>query len=85
MVQSSLMVNRDLYIAYFANSYYDQYRKARYGVKSCRREGKIWLDTIRKQLIDYQDLDPSNDFCKSACTQVDPNNIVISYTQNGCL
>lgn len=84
MAKSSLLANEDLYITYFANTYYDLYRTAKFGIKSCKRQGKVWLDTIRKELLDYQALDQSKDVCNISCNPMDPSKIVISYTDDSC-
>jgi hypothetical protein len=42
------------YFVKFANSYYDEFRKMRFGIKSCNKKSKIWLDELRKDIIEYQ-------------------------------
>jgi hypothetical protein len=42
------------YFVKFANSFYDEFRKLKYGIKSCRKQSKMWLDEMRKDIIEYQ-------------------------------
>jgi hypothetical protein len=42
------------YFVKFANSFYDKFRKERYGIESCNRKSKVWLDELRKDITEYQ-------------------------------
>jgi hypothetical protein len=63
---TSLLANKDRYIENFADSVYVEYRRLNYGIKSCRPTRKLYLDEMRKGIIDYYDL--GNGFtCPTGC------------------
>lgn len=79
---SSLYSNRNRYVVNFANSYYDEYRNIKYGIKNCRAGGKLWLDQLRFDLIEYGG---DVDFC-SKCIAVDLSKVDIQFPSGvgGC-
>ncbi len=79
---SSLYSNRDRYIVNFANAYFDEYKKVKYGIKTCRSTGKLWLDQLRYDLIEYSG---EEDFC-SQCGGVDLSRLKIDFPSGvgGC-
>lgn len=66
----NLLRQKDKYSKNFANSVYDEFRKTKYGIASCRKGGKLWLDEIRKEIIEYQSRDDGE-----ALTQVSINHM----------
>lgn len=63
---TSLLANKDRYIENFAESVYVEYRRLNYGIKSCKPGTKLYLDEIRKEILDYYD--EGNGFtCPSGC------------------
>jgi hypothetical protein len=50
----NLLPDKVKYYSNFANSMYAEYRKLRYGITSCKKTGKRYLDEIRKDIINYQ-------------------------------
>ena len=64
---TSLLANKDRYIENFANSVYVEYRRLNYGIKSCKPVTKLYIDEMRKEIIDYYEL--GNGFtCPKGCT-----------------
>jgi hypothetical protein len=53
---TSLLANKDRYIENFANSVYVEYRRLNYGIKSCKPVTKLYIDEMRKEIIDYYEL-----------------------------
>lgn len=78
-MKSSLYANKDKYIVNFANSYYAEYKRLKYGVKTCRPTGKLWLDDLRYELIDYSG---DVDFC-SQCSGFDLTKLTIQFPSGG--
>jgi len=74
-MKSSLYANKDRYIVNFANSHYAEYKRLKYGVKTCRPTGKLWLDELRYDLIQYSG---DVDFC-SQCGGVNLSKVVIEF------
>lgn len=72
---SSLFANKDRYTINFANSLYAEYKHLRYGLKTCVPTGKLWLDQLRYDLLEYGG---ETDFC-NVCTDVDLSKVVIYY------
>jgi hypothetical protein len=63
---TSLLANKDRYIENFANSVYVEYRRLNYGIKSCKPVTKLYVDEMRKEIIDYYEL--GNGFtCPTGC------------------
>lgn len=73
---STLYAKKDSYIVNFANSYYDEFRKVKYGIKNCRAGGKLWLDQLRFDLIDYGG---DVDFCNQ-CYAIDLSRLKIDFS-----
>jgi hypothetical protein len=44
----------------FANSYYDKFREIRFGIKSCARLRKDWLDDLRHEIAQYRKNDDAD-------------------------
>jgi len=61
----NLLPQKEKYLMNFANSVYDEYRKLKYGIQSCKKSGEIWLNEIRKDIAEYQSNDDGD-----ALTQV---------------
>ena len=47
----------------FANSVYAEFQKMRYGIQSCRDTGELWLNEIRKDIVNYQSNDDGQALC----------------------
>lgn len=47
----------------FADSVYDEYLKSKYGIQSCKRTGKLWLDDLRRDIANYQANDDGEALC----------------------
>jgi hypothetical protein len=60
----NLLPQKDKYQIKFANSVYDEYLKQKYGIQSCRKSGKIWLDEIRKDIAEYQSKNDGGALCE---------------------
>lgn len=52
---TSLFANKDRYIANFADSVYTEFLRMRYGIKSCNPTRKLYLDELRKEILDYHE------------------------------
>jgi len=50
----NLLFEKLKYHKNFADSVYDEMRKIKYGIISCKKGGKLWMDEMRKQIVDYQ-------------------------------
>lgn len=50
----NLLFDKDKYYKNFANSVYDVFRKMKYGISSCKVKSSLYLDEIRKDIVDYQ-------------------------------
>ena len=48
----------------FANSVYAEYLQMKYGIKSCKKTGDIWLNEIRKDIAEYQSNDDGEALCQ---------------------
>lgn len=53
----NLLFEKAKYNRNFADSVYDEMRKIKYGIATCRKGGKLWLDEMRKQIVEYQSND----------------------------
>jgi hypothetical protein len=60
----NLLPQKEKYLINFANSVYDEYRKMRYGIQSCRSTGKLWLNEMRKDIVEYQSNDDGGALCQ---------------------
>ena len=60
----NLLPQREKYLMNFANSVYDEYRKQKFGIQSCKPGGKLWLDELRKDIANYQYNDDGGAFCQ---------------------
>jgi len=50
----NLLPDKVKYYSNFANSMYAEYRKLKYGIATCKRTGKRYLDQVRKDIVNYQ-------------------------------
>jgi hypothetical protein len=54
----NFLFDKDRYYSSFADSVYNEFRRIRYGIKSCKKDPTaLYLDTMRKDLVDYQSND----------------------------
>jgi hypothetical protein len=53
----NLLPDKIKYYSNFANSMYAEYRKLKYGIATCKKTGKRYLDEIRKDIVNYQSND----------------------------
>jgi len=53
----NLLPQKDKYLMNFANTVYDQFRKMRYGIESCKKGRELYIDEMRKDLVMYQSND----------------------------
>jgi hypothetical protein len=60
----NLLPQREKYLVNFANAVYDEYLKQKYGILSCNRSGKLWLDEIRKDIAEYQAREDGGALCE---------------------
>lgn len=56
----NLLSQKERHIVNFANSVYDEFRKMKYGIQSCRRTTELYIAQMRKDLIDYHINDDIN-------------------------
>lgn len=62
----NLLPQKDKYLGNFANSIYNEFRKMRYGIASCKKDvTPLYLDEMRKDIVEYQSNDDGD-----ALTQV---------------
>jgi len=66
----NLLPQREKYLVNFANSVYDEFRRQKYGIQSCRKSGKLWMDEIRKDLVNYQYTDDGGALCEVSIQQM---------------
>jgi hypothetical protein len=50
----NLLPDKVKYYKNFANSVYAKFQKMKYGIDSCISSGKLYVDEIRKDIVDYQ-------------------------------
>lgn len=70
-----LLPKKEQYLMNFANSMYAEFRQMKYGIQTCRRKTKAWLDELRKDIIEYE-LNPDTTItgncgecgCRSQCS-----------------
>jgi hypothetical protein len=60
----SLLHHKEKYLINFANSVYDEFRKMKYGIESCRKTGKLYIDEMRHDLIQYHMNDDGDALCE---------------------
>jgi hypothetical protein len=60
----NLLPNKVKYYSNFANLMYSEYRKLKYGINTCKRTGKRYLDEIRKDIVNYQFNDDGEALCQ---------------------
>ena len=53
----NLLFEKAKYDKNFAASVYDEMRKIKYGIATCKKGTKLWLDEMRKQIVEYQSND----------------------------
>lgn len=56
----NLLSEKDKYYEKFADSMYDEFNRLKYGIASCKKSSKIYLDTIRKDIVNYQSNDDAD-------------------------
>lgn len=47
----------------FANSVYAEFQQMKYGIKSCKRNGQLYIDEMRKDIAVYQSNDDGEALC----------------------
>ena len=60
----NLLADKVKYYSNFANSMYAEYRKLKYGIDTCRKTGKRYIDEIRKDIVNYQANDDGEALCQ---------------------
>jgi hypothetical protein len=50
----NLLAEKSKYYKNFADSVYVEYQKIRYGLQSCKMTGQLYLDEMRKDIVNYQ-------------------------------
>jgi hypothetical protein len=61
----NLLPQKDKYLMNFANSVYNEFRKMKYGIASCKKDGTpLYLDEMRKDIADYQSRDDGGALCE---------------------
>ena len=60
----NLLPQKEKYLINFANSVYDEYRKMKFGIKACRNTGQLWLNEVRKDIVEYQSNDDGGALCE---------------------
>jgi len=50
----NLLPDKVKYYTNFANSTYAEFQKMKYGLANCKRSGKLYLDEVRKDIVNYQ-------------------------------
>jgi len=53
----NLLPQKDKYLINFANSVYAEFRRMKYGIESCTRTGQLYVDEMRKDIVNYQSND----------------------------
>ena len=53
----NLLPQKEKYLINFANSVYAEFQKMKYGIQSCRKTGDLWLNEVRKDIVEYQSND----------------------------
>ena len=61
----NLLSEKDKYYSNFADAMYAEFRKIKYGITSCKKKfTPLYLDSIRKELVDYQATDDGGALCE---------------------
>lgn len=60
----NLLLHKEKYLMNFANSVYDEFRKMKYGIESCRKTGDLWLNELRRDIVEYQTNDDRGALCE---------------------
>lgn len=60
----NLLPQKEKYLINFANSVYDEYRQMKFGIQSCRNTGELWLNEMRKDIVEYQSNDDGGALCQ---------------------
>lgn len=69
----------------FGNTVYSEFRKKKYGIKSCSLNRKYWLDEIRYQLLQYKKNDDADALCSVNITaNLVPSLSIIHDPMNKC-
>lgn len=50
----NLLPKKEQYLLNFADSMYNEFRQMKYGIQSCKRKTKLWLDELRKDILEYE-------------------------------
>jgi len=53
----NLLPQKEKYLMNFANSVYAEFQQMKYGIKSCKRTGQLYIDEMRKDIVVYQSND----------------------------
>lgn len=59
----NLLPQKEKYLMNFANSVYAEFQQMKYGIKSCRKTGELWLNEMRKDIVEYQSKDDGGALC----------------------
>ena len=53
----NLLAEKSKYYKNFADSVYAEYQRIRYGLQSCKMTGQLYVDEMRKDIVNYQSND----------------------------
>lgn len=59
----NLLPQKEKYLINFANSVYAEFQQMKYGIQSCRKTGELWLNEMRKDIVEYQSKDDGGALC----------------------
>lgn len=77
----NLLPQKDKYLIDFANSVYAEFRRMKYGIESCTRTGQLYVDEMRKDIVNYQSIADSDSLCELS---VDPTSWPAVYYSSSC-
>jgi hypothetical protein len=60
----NLLPQKEKYLINFANSVYAEFREMKYGIQSCRKTGSLYLNEMRKDIVQYQSNDDGGALCE---------------------
>jgi hypothetical protein len=60
----NLLPQKEKYLINFANSVYAEFRQMKYGIQSCRNNGSLDLNEMRKDIVEYQSNDDGGALCE---------------------